>query len=159
MSVYNVHVIQTYDLFVSSTAFEKRDTFLWPRKCWRSLTSRSARLVRIRLEKMLVTYDQWNVPDMAYFLDRNGFASINRLGGTTISRKITCLKVPNDSISALTQFLCDAKLVIDPELLVHDLEQRVSLMCHLGPKLSDAATQSSQPNTSSQSRQPAMLHH
>lgn len=31
-------------------------TFLWPRKCSRSLSSRRARLVRIRLEKMLVTF-------------------------------------------------------------------------------------------------------
>lgn len=94
-----------------------------------------------------------------YFLDSNGFTSINGLGGTTVSGIIKWLKVPNDSIGALTQFLCDAKLVIDPELLVHDLEQRVSLMCHLGPKVFDTPTQSSQPNVSPQSSQPAILIH
>lgn len=62
----DVHVVQTGDLggpdAVSARAAAATEqargilTFRWPRKCWRSLISRRARLARIFLLKTLVTF-------------------------------------------------------------------------------------------------------
>ena len=62
---------------------------------------------------------------------------------------------PDDSISALPQFLGDAKLVIDPKLLVEHLEQRMSLMRrHPGNSVSDTSNHSSQRNGLLQASEP-----
>jgi hypothetical protein len=93
------------------------------------------------------------------FLDGNGFTGINRFGGTVISGLVTERDIPDNPISSLSQLLCDAKLVVHPELLVHDLEQRMSLMCHPGNSLSDTPNHRSQRNTPSQPSKPATQLH
>ena len=93
------------------------------------------------------------------FLDGNGLAGINRFGGTVISGLVAEVDIPDNPISSLSQLLCDAKLVVHPELLVHDLEQRMSLMCHPGNNLSDTPNHRSQRNTPFQPSKPTTQLH
>jgi len=53
------------------------------------------------------------------------------------------MRIPDKAIGTLAEFAGDAEFAVDPELLVHDLEESVSLMGHVANETSDGAAETS----------------
>jgi hypothetical protein len=83
------------------------------------------------LEKMLVTFfTATESPESIALaaLSERTLATEQRTVGNIMKRReeFEDEEIPDETICALAEFPGDAEFAVDPELLVHDLEERVS---------------------------------
>jgi hypothetical protein len=104
--------------------------------------------VRIRLEKMLVTFfTATESPESIALaaLSESTLATEQRTPERIMKRRGEFDGgVPDETISALAEFPGDTEFAVDPELLVHDLEERVSRVSHVANREDRALEESAE---------------